>query len=235
MHKRIRVVENIAHMAEHKYASNNFPSLYFDVKRRADSLKLAHDHFKSEFMKRLGIKYFIPDPINGGNSNTGPQIKRILKNISVSASIFNISPTTLYLVGKCCEFINRVSFVNPRVCEKFSAAAFACVMCDLGNYSNITANTHSLFCHASTFIQWAQMELGVSLGALTENSIEKGNRQNKLYRQLYCYRGDIKRENRDIFMRRLLVSDPFLVIEGEWKQELRKGNVKKFRKKSKLY
>ena len=160
-------------------------------------------------MKRLGVKYFIPDPINGGNSNTGPQIKRILKNISVSASIFNISPTTLYLVGKCCEFINHVTFMNPRVCEKFSAAAFACVMCDLGNYSNITANTHSLFCHASTFIQWAQMELGVSLGALTENSIEKGNRQNKLYRQLYCYHGDIKRENRDIFIRRLLVSDPF--------------------------
>ena len=103
MHKRIWLVENIAHMAEHKYASINFPSLYFDVKRRADSLKFAHDHFKSEFMKRLGVKYFIPDPINGGNSNTGPQIKRILKNISVSASIFNISPTTLYLVGKCCE------------------------------------------------------------------------------------------------------------------------------------
>ena len=102
------------------------------------------------------------------------EIKRILNNISLSASIFNISPTTLYLVGKCCDFINRVTFVNPRVCEKFSAAAFACVMCDLGNYSNITANTHSLFCHASTFIQWAQMELGVSLGALTENSIEKG-------------------------------------------------------------
>ena len=155
--------------------------------------------------------------------------------ISVSSFIFNISPTTLNLVGKCCEFINCVTFVNPRVCEKFSAAAFACVMCDLGNYSNITANTHSLFCHASTFIQWAQMELGVSLGALTENSIEKGNRQNKLYRQLYCYHGDIKRDNRDIFIRRLLISDPFLVIEGEWKQELRRGNVKNFRKKSKLY
>ena len=231
MHKRIRVVENIAHMAEHKYASNNYPSLYTDVKRKADSLKYAHDHFKSEFMKQLGIKYFIPDPINGGNSNTGPQIKRILENISVSASIFDISPTTLYLVGKCCDFINRVSLVNLIVYEKFAAAAFAGVMCDLGNYLNITANTHSLFCHASLYIRWAQVELGVSLGALSENSIEKGNRQNKLYRQLYCYRGDIKRENRDIFMRRLLVSDPFLVIEGKLNQVLRKKNIRKFRKK----
>ena len=66
MHKRIRVVENIAHMAEHKYASINFPSLYFDVKRRADSLKSAHDHFKSAFMTRLGVNYFIPDPIKWG-------------------------------------------------------------------------------------------------------------------------------------------------------------------------
>ena len=73
MHKRIRVVENIAHMAEHKYISNNFPSLYFDVKQRADSLKFPHDHFKSEFMKRLGVKYFIPDPINGVIQTQGPK------------------------------------------------------------------------------------------------------------------------------------------------------------------
>ena len=173
MHKRIRLVENIAHMAEHKYASINFPSLYFDVKRRADSLKFAHDHFKSEFMKRSNVEvtYFIPDPINGVIQTQGPKSREssrifLFQHLS---SIFLPQPYILL------ESVVNVTFVNPRVCEKFSAVAFTCVMCDLGNYSNITANTHSLFCHASTFIQWAQMELGVSLGALTENSIEKGN------------------------------------------------------------
>ena len=234
MHKRIRVLENIAHIAEHKYARNHFANMYCDEKTKAESVKNAHEHFKSEFKKQLGIKYFVPDPINGGNSNTGPQIKRILSNISVSAEIFEIAPTTLYLVGKCCDFVNRVTFVNPCVYEKFAAAAFAGVMCDLGNYANITANTHSLLCHAPLYIRWAQNELGVSLGALSENSLEKGNKQNKLYRQLFSYRSDIKRENKDIFMWRLLVSDPFLLLEGEWKQELRKGHVLEYRKKLKL-
>ena len=97
---------------------------------------------------------------------------RIIENVSVSASIFQISPETLYRVGRCCDMVNRVSFVNPLVYDRFARAAFDSVMCDLGNFGNITANTHSLFCHASLYIRWAQEELGVSLGALSENSLE---------------------------------------------------------------
>ena len=231
MHKRIRVLENIAHMAEHKFAKTHTFNLYCNSKTRAEAIKLAHDHFKSEFKEQLGVKYFVPDPINGGNSNTGPQIKRILENVAISASIFEISPVCLYRVGKCCDMINRVSFVNPDVFDRFARAAFDSVMCDLGNYGNVTANTHALLCHASLYIRWAQGELGVSLGALSENSVEMGNKQNNNYRKLFCRRGNIKCETYDIFKRRLLISDPFLLIEGVLKQEVRRGNVRKGKKK----
>ena len=42
----------------------------------------------SEFKNKLGIKYFVPDPINGGNSNTGPQIKRILREVIENCQYF---------------------------------------------------------------------------------------------------------------------------------------------------
>ena len=107
-------------------------------------------------------------------------------------------------------------------------------MCDLGNHGNITANTHAMLCHASLYIRWAQEELGVSLGALSENSLEMGNKQNNIYRKLFSYRGDIKRENRDVFNRRLIISDPLLQLEGVLKQEIRRGHVKEYQRKCKM-
>ena len=58
-----------------------------------------------------------------------------------------ISPVTLYRIGTCCHMINRITFVNPIVYDKFARAAFNSLMCDLGNFANVSANTHSLFCH----------------------------------------------------------------------------------------
>ena len=121
--------------------------------------------------------------------------------------------------------INRTSFVNPVVFDRFARAAFACVISELSNYGDLTANTHALLCHGSLYIRYAQEELGVSIGALSENSIEMGNRSNNNYRKLFCYRGDIRRETLDIFKRRLLVSDPCLVIEGVQEQLIRRGHV----------
>ena len=169
MHKRIRVVENICHMSEQKYAQIHYSAKYSNPKTRADAIKDAHKHFKVQFKKQLGIKYFVPDPVNGGNSNCGNQIKRLLENISTSAAILEISPETLYRVGKCCNFINSTTFVNPTVYDHFSRAAFNSIMCDLGNFANITANTHALLCHASLYIRWAQNDLHAALGDLSED------------------------------------------------------------------
>ena len=165
-----------------------------------------------------------------GNSNTGNQIKRILRNISVSALIMEISPVTLYRIGICCHMINRITFVNPLSYDKFARAAFNSLMCDLGNFANVSANTHSLFCHASLYIRWAKEELGISLGSLTEGCIEMGNKLNLFYQKMFTRRGDIKQENYDIFKRRLMISDYYLVIEGVLKQQLRRGNVRNYRK-----
>jgi hypothetical protein len=32
---------------------------------RAEAVALAHKHLKTKFKERLGVKYFVPDPING--------------------------------------------------------------------------------------------------------------------------------------------------------------------------
>ena len=65
MHRRIRVVENVCHMAECKYAKSHYFNMYCNRETRSDAITLAHNHFKSEFMSKLCVKYFVPDPVNG--------------------------------------------------------------------------------------------------------------------------------------------------------------------------
>ena len=67
----------------------------------------------------------------------------------------------------------------------------------------------------------------MSLGELSENSIEIGNKLNLQYRKLFSRKSAIKRETYDIFKRRLLISDPYLIIEGVMKQKLRRGLMRK--------
>ena len=64
-----------------------------------------------------------------------------------------------------------------------------------------------------------------------ESSIEGANKTNKQYKNLFSRKNGIKNENNDIFVRRLIVSDPVLAIDEEPRQVIRRGNIRKRSKK----
>ena len=181
MHKEIRVVENVAHMCEHKYAKTHHYDIYCGdlyIKNktrdtRAEAVALAHTHFKNQFKIQLGVKYFVPDPIHGGNSNTGPQIATILENHVISAAIFEISPELLLSVKKCCDRLTSTRFVRIKEYDLHARTAFNLIMCELGSFGNLSANSHAVFCHGGLYMKYAQEELGVSLGALSGKDSEQ--------------------------------------------------------------
>ena len=158
---------------------------------------------------------------------TGPVIRKMLNFPSITASILNISAETVYVLGRCLSMINRTTFVNPSKYEKFAKHAFRCLMCDLGNFGFLSGNTHALLCHGRLAIEHAQNDLGVALGDLSENSIEMGNKLNLNFRKIFSRKNNIAKENADIFRRRLMISDPFLIIQGVLQQTIRKGNIYK--------
>ena len=115
MHRRIRTVENLCHMAEVKYAKTHFPNLYYASPTQANpnpvksTVKLAHNHFKAEFLRLLNLKYFVPDPQNGGNSTelkkpaSTPAVGKILvncgkfwKNLCPFVTFSNLSQITQF-------------------------------------------------------------------------------------------------------------------------------------------
>ena len=169
MHKRIRCMENLSKMAEAKYARLYFTNMYCNPQSKKCALMDVRKLFQKQFKPKLGIKYFIPDPKNGGNSNTGPMATRFFAAPSETASILGISAETVYVLSVCLNMINSKVFQNTSKFEKFANQAFRLLLCDVTNFGDITGTMHTLLVHGSLFIKYAQEELGVAPGDLTEN------------------------------------------------------------------
>ena len=78
----------------------------------------------------------------------------------------------------------------------------------------MTANVHLLVAHGALYLKWAQIELGVPLGILTEGSIEKCNQDVKQANHRYVARTSVENIHRNIMVRRNWEVDPVLHYEG---------------------
>ena len=72
LHKLMRVTENFCSMCEVKYAFNHTFDLFCSDPSAA--ISEAHQHIQNQFHSLLGIKYCVPDPINGGKYTEGSRL-----------------------------------------------------------------------------------------------------------------------------------------------------------------
>ena len=79
--------------------------------------------------------------------------------------------------------------------------------------------------------RWAQEEVGVPLGVLTEGSIEVCNKDVKLANQSFVTRVSSERIQKDIVTRRNWEQDPILHYEMTVRQVIRRGNIHPRKKK----
>ena len=77
----------------------------------------------------------------------------------------------------------------------------------------MSANLHMLIVHGPLYLHWAQEEVGVPLGVLTEGSIEVANKDVKAANNKYAARVSAERVHRDILTRRSWECDPLLHFE----------------------
>ena len=95
--------------------------------------------------------------------------KRFFSSPNVTASILSITSETVYTLSVCLNMINSKTFQNPLKFEKFARQSFRLMSCDLFGYGNMSANMHTLLVHGSLYIKYAQDDLGVAPGDLSEN------------------------------------------------------------------
>ena len=167
--------------------------------------------FQEKFKARLGIRAFYPEPIKGGNSNTGNVSRRFFKSAATSADILGVPEELISTLWELLAAINSSKFQDI---EKFeSKAKVAFYMWRQVFTKTMSANLHMLLVHGSLYLRWAQEEVGVPLGTLTEGSIEVANKDVKTANKKFVTRASAERVHRDVLTRRSWECDPLLHYE----------------------
>ena len=186
-------------------------------------------NYQEQFKSRVGIRAFFPEPQKGGNSNTGNVARRFFKNPETSADILGIPKELISTIWELLVSINSTKFQDIKKFEEKSKEAFF-LWCQVFD-KPMSANLHMLIVHGSLYLHWAQSEVGVPLGVLTEGSIEVANKDVKAANKKYVSRVSAERIHQDILTRRSWECDPLLHYEMTRHQMVRRGNIRKSRKK----
>ena len=158
------------------------------------------------------MRCFFPEPIHGGNSNTGNVATRVFQNSAISAEILQIPESLLVSMWELLKAISSSEFQDLDTYEQNARRVF-----DLWTTTfskQMTANVHLLVAHGVLYLKWAQDEVGVPLGILTEGSIEKCNQDVKHANCSFVARISVENIHRNILVRRSWEADPVLHYEG---------------------
>ena len=218
MHGRIRSMELLWKAACHKM-SKLFGGTCDEWKKNFQ------EQFESEMAG--GLRIFRPEP-SGGNSNTGNVAKRFFEHSFITSTILNIPESLVQNMWEVLKMINQThTLVDSQYYEQQAQLVWAEYVKELGEYQKMTGTVHKILSHGRAYIEWAQHEVGVPLGALTEGSIEMGNKQNKTCIRSFSRKDSFVNESTDVFVRRMWGSDPLIIWEETQNTKLRRGNIRK--------
>ena len=176
-----------------------------------DAEDIVSKDFQAKFKDRIGIRAFFPEPQKGGNSNTGNVARRFFQNAKISSEILGIPEQ---LISSFWELLVAVYSTNFQDTNKFESNAKAAFYLWCQVFTKVmTANMHMLLAHGSLYMRWAQEEIKVPLGSLTEGSIEVANKDVKEANRKFVARVSAERVHRDILTQRSWECDPLLHFE----------------------
>ena len=181
-----------------------------------DAKEVVKRRYQKQFLERIGVRCFFPEPQRGGNSNTGNVATRVFQNGAISAEIFGIPEALISSLWELLVAISSSQFQDIQLYEEEARRAF-----DLWTSTfekQMTANVHLLIAHGALYLNWAQQEVGVPLGVLTEGSIEKLNQDVKQANRSFVARISVENIHRNILVRRSWEADPVLHYESTVRQ-----------------
>ena len=167
--------------------------------------------YQEQFKTRVGIRAFFPEPQKGGNSNTGNVARRFFKAAAISSEILGIPKELISTIWELLVAVNSTQFQDIQKFEDKAKEAF--YLWRQVFEKPMSANLHMLIVHGPLYLHWAQEEVGVPLGVLTEGSIEVANKDVKAANNKYAARVSAERVHRDILTRRSWECDPLLHFE----------------------
>ena len=93
----------------------------------------------------------------------------------------------------------RVLWLPPSFRYKQRATkALELYVASVAPYRGLTATLHIVYCHGHQFLEWAEREVGIPLGALTEGSCECSNKEKKDDRCHHTRKDTIEHSHEDL-------------------------------------
>ena len=181
-----------------------------------DAKEIKKKQFQKDFQDKLGVRCFFPEPQQGGNSNTGNVSRRVFENSALSAEIFQVPESLLISLHKLLQAISSSKFQDI---DQYQEDARRCF--DLWTEvftKTMPANVHLLIAHGHLYLRWAQDEIGIALGALTEGSIEKCNQDVKFTHRRFVAKTSMENIHSNILTRLSWEADPVLHYEETVRQ-----------------
>ena len=157
-----------------------------------------------------GIRIYKPDP-RGGNSNSGNCARRFFSKPSVTAKILNCPVELISNVQYLLHAYNSTDYQNIALFKDKARLVHRLWRESLGQYRLLTQSFHSLLAHGHLFLTYAQRDLKVALGELTEASTERANKRNKEADMFFSRKNSLKNRLQDVTTRQLAMSDPHLL------------------------
>lgn len=157
-----------------------------------------------------GIRVFKPDP-RGGNSNSGNCSRRFFSNPPVTARILGCPVELISNVHDLLHAYNSTDYQDIEAFKIKARLVHRLWRESLGQHRLLTPSFHTMLAHGHLFLQYAQQDLNVSLGELTEASTEMANKTNKESDLFFSRKTSLVHRLQDVTTRQLTKSDPHLL------------------------
>ena len=184
-----------------------------NVSMKSEAFLDAKASKKIDFESELCLKLFHVK-IGGGTSNDGNLCRKFFKNSEKTADILELP----FEIVKAFEELNNI-ISN---CKSIPDQKHFSEICDFllhmlttvepFNQSPLTPTVHRLLVHGQQYIQHFQAIFPIAHGALSESALESRNKYNHRFREHLSYKGSLVQNLRDLGVRHLLASDPYISL-----------------------
>lgn len=184
-----------------------------NVSMKSEAFLDAKASKKIDFESELCLKLF-QVKIGGGTSNDGNLCRKFFKNAEKTADILELPLEIIQafedlnnIISNCKNIPDQKSF---ETISNFLLHMLTTV--EPFNKSPLTPTVHRLLVHGYQYIKHFYVQYPIPHGALSESALESRNKFNHRFREHLSYKGSLVQNLRDLGVRHLLASDPYISL-----------------------
>ena len=182
--------------------------------QKSEAFMLKKQEFKRKFKSDMHLRLFEVHK-DYGNSNVGNSCRRFFQEAEKTSEILQL-PIEILEAFHCLNTIISTTHKKesslPKFLEIKSFLMFMLTKVEPFNSKLIIPTVHRALCHYETYFRHFE-QLKLPFGALSESALEARNKYTHRFRELLAFKGNMRKNLRDLGVRSLLSFDPLISLK----------------------